>query len=362
MKYNWQLPDWPHLRYQLPDIQELLFTFAEKTGTVSGLLRGLPENMQQETLIDFMLDEAIKTSEIEGEYLRRADVVSSLRNQLGLNPSPEKVSDKRAEGIAELLIAVRQSFSKPLTQATLFHWHRMLMQGHRHEKLIIGGWRKDPEPMQVVSGSVGKWKVHFEAPPAKNVPHEMERFIHWFNEADQVGPVRAAITHLYFESIHPFDDGNGRIGRALAEKALSQGLGRPILLSFSKTIEAHKKDYYAALEKAQRSNEITEWIFYFVNTIILAQEDAEKTIEFVFHKAEYFDRYKDQLSERQLKVIRRMLKEGPSGFEGGMTARKYASLTKISKATATRDLQHLEKIGALLATGSGRSTRYEINL
>ena len=139
-------------------------------------------------------------------------------------------------------------------------------------------------------------------------------------------------------------------------------MGRPILLSFSKTIEAHKKDYYAALEKAQRSNEITEWIFYFVNTIILAQEDAEKTIEFVFHKAEYFDRYKDQLSERQLKVIRRMLKEGPSGFEGGMTARKFASLTKISKATATRDLQHLEKIGALLAKGSGRSTRYEINL
>lgn len=368
MVYNWQLPDWPRFTYGLLGFQDLLLSFAEKTGVVSGLLKGLTEEVQQEATIDFMIDEAVTTSAIEGEYLSRADVRSSLRNQLHLNASLEPVHDKRANGIAELLLVVRKTFSEKLTKEMLCTWHRMLMQVQSNESLIIGDWRKGNEPMQVVSGPLGKQRIHFEAPPSESVPHEMERFFQWFNDTApggvreiKPGPVRAAVVHLYFESIHPFDDGNGRIGRALAEKALSQGLGRPVLFSLSKAIDAKKKEYYDALERAQRSNEITKWITYFVTAIVSAQEDAERMIEFVFQKARYFDHYRALLSERQLKVLRRMLNEGPSGFKGGMSASKYAAIAKVSKATATRDLQELLNMGALVSRGGGRSTRYEIN-
>ena len=245
----------------------------------------------------------------------------------------------------------------------------MLMKGDKEIKK--GEWRNHKEPMQIISGPLGKQKVHYEAPPSDRVPKEMKRFITWFNETGPGGkneikktPVRSAIAHLYFESVHPFEDGNGRIGRAIAEKVISQGIGRPVLISLSRTIEANKKGYYNALEKAQRSNEITEWINYFVKTIVTAQTETEVQIDFTLRKAKLFDRVKDQLSDRQLKVIKRMLEKGPDSFQGGMTARKYVSLTKISKATATRDMQDLlEKTVFKLVEGSGgRSTRYEVNL
>ena len=162
--------------------------------------------------------------------------------------------------------------------------------------------------------------------------------------------------------IHPFEDGNGRIGRAIAEKALSQGLGRPALLSLSRCIEADRQNYYASLETAQRSNEITVWIDYFIGVVLQAQRQTEAQIDFVLRKTQFFDRFSDRLSERQLRVVRRMLNAGPKGFEGGMNARKYASLTKTSMATATRDLQTLVECDALLPVGGGRSTRYELNL
>jgi Fic family protein len=199
----------------------------------------------------------------------------------------------------------------------------------------------------------------------------MEQFIHWFNETAPGGkkeirraPVRAAIAHLYFETIHPFEDGNGRIGRAVAEKALSQGIGRPVLLSLSRTIEADRKAYYDALQKGQRSNEITDWVVYFVKTTLHAQFEAEQQIAFTLKKVQFFDRFKDRLSDRQLKVVRRMLEEGPRGFRGGMNAGKYGSLAGISKATATRDLQNLLEMGAikLMGEAGGRSTKYEVNL
>lgn len=173
-------------------------------------------------------------------------------------------------------------------------------------------------------------------------------------------PVRSAIAHLYFESIHPFEDGNGRIGRALSEKALSQGLGHPVLLSLSKTIEANKKKYYDALKTAQCFNEVTRWITYFVHTVLEAQHDAEKQIDFVLKKTRFFDRYADQLDERQLKALRRMLEEGPQGFAGGINAGKYIEITGVSKATATRDLQYLQDIGILQRIGAGHSARYEL--
>ena len=267
------------------------------------------------------------------------------------------------------MIAVRNTWKEPLSEQTLFSWHRMLLGSN--QGLVVGAWRTHKKPMQVVSGAMGKEIVHYEAPPSSSVPQEMQRFIDWFNRSAPVqereikqAPIRSAIAHLYFETVHPFEDGNGRIGRAVAEKAMSQGVGRSVLLSLSDTIESNKSSYYDALKKAQRSNEITEWIHYFIGTILDAQKRAEQLIDFTLQKARFFDRFRDELNERQQKVIRRRLDEGPEGFEGGMSARKYVGIAQTSKATATRDMQHLLEIGAFrrLGEAGGRSTRYEVNL
>ncbi len=367
MYYNWQQKDWPEFKYDLTNVEDVLFAFAEKAGQVSGLVRGLPKDTQTETIINMMVSEAIKTSEIEGEYLSRKDVMSSIRNNLGFNKNIERVQDKKAEGAAELMIDVRDSYAEELSKEKLFSWHRMIMKGGRGLK--VGDWRSHEEPMQVVSGPIGKEKIHYEAPPSSRVPEEMNHFIAWFNDTGPNGKnkikkpaVRAAIAHLYFESIHPFEDGNGRIGRAIAEKALSQGVGRPILLSLSRTIAANRTVYYDALQAGQRSNEITPWMSYFVNMVLDSQVQTEEHIDFILKKTKFFDRFGAQLSERQHRVVRRMLEEGTEGFEGGMSTKKYISITHTSKATATRDLQDLVEKGIFIPSGGGRSTRYEINL
>jgi Fic family protein len=329
----------------------------------------LPEETRLDAIIDIILAEAIKTSEIEGEYPSRKDVLSSIRKNLGLHHSPEFIKDKSAAGVGELMIDVRKSFKDPLTKQKLFDWHKMLLS--ENKKIKAGAWRAHEEPMQVVSGAIGKEKIHFEAPPSSQVPKEMNAFIKWFNETAPGGrqeikkaPVRSAIAHLYFETIHPFEDGNGRIGRAIAEKALSQTIGRPVVLSLSRTIEAKKNDYYHSLEKAQRSNEITEWVEYFVKTTLAAQMEAEAEVDFILKKTKFFDLYKNKLNDRQLMVIKRMLEEGSKGFEGGMNTRKYVSITKTSKATATRDMQQLLEMGAFIpfGKGGGRSTSYQVNI
>lgn len=367
MMYNWQQPDWPEFRFDLQEIEDALFAFAEETGHVSGILKTMPEDMQMEAILDLMVSEAIKTSEIEGEYLSRPDVVSSIRNNLGLNETHEMIKDKKAQGAGELMVLVRKTFELPLREETLFSWHSILLG--ESKRIKIGVWRTHDEPMQVVSGAIGKEKIHFEAPPSKNLPDEMGRFINWFNETAPGGkkeikkaPIRSAIAHLYFESIHPFEDGNGRIGRAIAEKALSQTIGRPVLLSLSQTIEADKKSYYHALESAQRSNEITDWMKYFVTTTLDAQKQAKEAIELTLKKTKFFDLHRDKLNERQLKVIKRMMEEEPKGFEGGMTAKKYISIAKTSKATATRDLQILTELKILINAGGGRNTNYMLNI
>lgn len=368
-KYNWQQSDWLKFRYSLEKLQGELLLFAEKVGRVSGMLEGLPEETKQEVMVDIILAEAIKTSEIEGEFPSRKDVLSSIRKNLGLHVSPEHIKDRSAEGLGELMIDVRNSFKEPLTEEKLFAWHRLLLG--ENKRIEVGKWRTHEDPMQVVSGAIGNEKIHYEAPPSNRIPEEMKAFIEWFNETSpgakseiKSAPVRSAISHLYFETIHPFEDGNGRIGRAIAEKALSQSIGRPVVLSLSRTIEANKKNYYDALEKAQQSNEITQWVAYFVHTALAAQTEAEEQIDFTLKKTRFFDRFKDQLNERQLAVIKRMLEEGPKGFEGGMNARKYIGITKTSKATATRDMQQLLEIGAFILWGKagGRSTSYQLKL
>jgi Fic family protein len=244
----------------------------------------------------------------------------------------------------------------------------MVMKGRRLGE--IGCWRTHEEPMQVISGYMGKEEtVHFEAPPSKAIPIEMDRFIKWFNETGPNGTyeirkaiIRSAVVHIYFETIHPFEDGNGRLGRALSEKALSQGLGRPVLLSLSHTIESRKNDYYDALQQAQKFNEITEWIKYFCKTVLMAQEQAETQITFTLKKVRFFDHFDKVLNERQVRVLGRMLEDGLYSFEGGMSTKKYISITRTSKPTATRDIQDLVEREIFIPLGEGRARRYEVNI
>ena len=362
MVYNWQRDDWPDFRFDLHEaIRELLIQIALHAGNSSGLLEGLPEDMETEAVLELMISEAIETSEIEGESLQHADVMSSIKNHLGLAVPTLPVRDQAAEGVGRMTVRVRKEFQSPLNEGMLFEWHKLLMEGRG---IPVGQWREGDDPMQVVSGRIDKPTVHFQAPPSAQVPHEMKRFIRWFNDSEKAlaGPVRSAVAHLYFESIHPFEDGNGRIGRAVSEKALSQGLGHPALLSLSKTIVADKKAYYDALKSAQKHNEITGWIEYFVKTVLQAQINAEEDIRFVLKKAKFLGRFESRFNPRQKKAVDRMFKAGSSGFEGGMNARKYVSITKTSKATATRDLQALVAMGALRPSGGGRSTSYHLNL
>lgn len=363
MPWNWQRPDWPCFRYDLRGLESDLLFFAQRSGELQGTLQMLPEKARDEAIVDTMIAEAVESSAIEGEFLDREDVMSSIRNHLGLNPTPVRIRDRASGGAGQLEVNVRNTWQRQLTSANIFAWHRLLMIGAKG--IRIGAWRNDPSPMQVVSGRADRPTVHFEAPPAKRVPREMKQFLAWFNGAAREiphAPVRAAVAHLYFESIHPFDDGNGRIGRAIAEKALAQALGRPALLSLSRGIEAGKKSYYLELEKAQKSAEITPWIAWFTSLTLRAQDTAQRDIDFILAKSRFFDRWKDSLGERQQRMVRRMLEAGPLGFQGGINARKYMSLTKVSKATATRDLQSLAESGVLRPVGKGRSVRYELVL
>ena len=364
--YNWQRKGWPGFRYDLAGMSEALSVFAEHSGRVAGLLEGLPVGLGVEAVLNLMISEAVKTSAIEGEVLDRGAVGSSIRNRLGLNAVPEKVDSRMADGAGELMVSVRNTFAEALSEDMLFSWHRMLFG---NVGMHVGCWREGGDPMQVVSGRIDRPKVHFEAPPSVRVPMEMSRFITWFNNsapggAGSIGqaPVRAALVHLYFESVHPFEDGNGRIGRALAEKALAQGAGRPVVMSLSQTILARRGGYYDALQAAQKSGEVTPWVSWFVETVVAAQCAAEAQVRFVLTKHRFFQDYGADLNPRQTKVLGRMFEAGPEGFSGGMNARKYVGLTGVSKATATRDLQELAQMGALVSVGGGRSTRYNFSV
>lgn len=222
--------------------------------------------------------------------------------------------------------------------------------------------------MQVVSGSVYEPKVHFEAPSSSRVPSEMKRFIAWFGQTAPGGEnalpalTRAGIAHLYFESIHPFEDGNGRIGRAIAEKALAQSLGQPTLTALAATILARRKSYYEALERANKENEITRWLMWFAGVAIEAQRGTIALVEFLIDKTKLLDRLKGQLNARQEKALRRMFREGPEGFKGGLSAGKYSTITGASPATTTRDLADLVEKGALVREGERRYARYHLSV
>ena len=363
MFYNWQLDDWKKFTYDKETLDKQLAAYYQIKNQVFGIKKALPEKKEVNAVLEAMILEALKTSEIEGEFMSREDVMSSLKRNLGFDEKIRPVKDQRAQGIADLMMSVRTQFDQPLSQKMLFHWHTMLMRWDK--QINVGKWRRGSEPMQVVSGSIGKEKVHFEAPPSARVAQEMSVFIQWFNQSKTTypGPVRAAIAHLYFESIHPFEDGNGRIGRALSEKALYQEEGEPMILSISQIIEADKNAYYRALKKSQRTNEVTSWVKYFLNVLVSAVQRSKENLLFTIQKSNFLEEHRGWLNTRQLKVIQKMLDAGSDGFEGGMNARKYVSITKTSKATATRDLQKLVKNGVLvLMEGRGRSTSYRLNI
>ncbi|MBI2603836.1 MAG: Fic family protein [Deltaproteobacteria bacterium] len=366
MTYIWERDDWPEFRWDSTLVEKQVYAYVKEASSLIGQASLFTSERTTEALVDLMVSEAVKTSQIEGEFFSRKDVRSSILNQLGIRKTIERVRDPGAEGVASLMIAVRDQFREPLTEQRLFEWHSLLMSRPIDRKrLAVGKWRTSTKSMRIISGPMGRKKVHYEAPPSHRVPREMETFIGWFNESkDLKGPIRAGVAHLYFECIHPFDDGNGRIGRALSETALSQDLGSPVLLSLSTTIQAHRRSYYDELSKASRGDlDITEWLVWFTQVILDSQLQAKGQIEFVLKKARFWDHHAEHINKRQVKVLQRMFKEGPKGFSGGITAQKYMKIAACSKATATRDLSDLNTKGCLkrLASG-GRSTHYEINL
>jgi Fic family protein len=366
MPWNWQQPDWPEFTYDRAALEPPERQFLLQSGEFIGAYKHVGADDQETLKIELISDEAVKTSEIEGEILNRDSVQSSLRHQFGLGV--ERPGVKPAErGISKMMVDLYHNFAAPLTDKTMFDWHGMLLGGGNSIG-DIGGYRTHAEPMQVVSGPDYERTVHFEAPPPARVPDEMKRFIAWFNDTAPSGRnplpalTRAGIVHLYFVCIHPFEDGNGRIGRALAEKSLAQSLGRPSLIALAYTIERKRKDYYAALERNNKENHITGWLTYFADTVLEAQNTTIKRVDFYIAKAKLYERLRGQLNERQEKVIARMFREGIDGFKGGLSAENYIRISKASRATATRDLQDLVEKGALTKTGALRYTRYHLNV
>ena len=362
MTWNWQLPDWPRFRFRPEALAGREALFLRNVGVVIGTTRHMADEERAALVIDLLSTEALKTSEIEGEVLDRDSVQSSLRRQFGLQADARRVAPAE-RGIAGMLTDVYRTFAEPLSDEMLCHWHRVLLQG-RGDLRRVGAYRADDEPMQVISGPIHEPRVHFEAPPSRAVPAEMLRFCAWFNasappgEAPLPALTRAGLAHLHFESVHPFEDGNGRIGRAIAEKALAQSSGQPTLTALSLTLERHRARYYRELEKANRTLEVGDWLEWFADVVLEAQAHTLAWVEFVVAKVRLLDRLKGQINARQEKALLRVLREGPNGFRGGLSAGKYSAITGAPPATAGRDLAGLVALGALVRTGQLRGTRY----
>ncbi|WP_341791560.1 Fic family protein [Rickettsia endosymbiont of Gonocerus acuteangulatus] len=362
MIWNWQHKDWSNFKYDQKNISDLEKRFINNSGVLLGAAKYLSKSDKDNLVVMLASDEALNSSEIEGEYLNRDSLQSSIKLYFNIAKDNRKASSAE-NGISELLADMYYSYDQPLSHDCLFRWHEMLMNG-RKDLDAIGKYRTHLEPMQVISGKYHEPIVHFEAPPSDIVPKEMDRFIEWYNNiTDSITPLtKAAIAHLYFESIHPFEDGNGRIGRVITIKMLCQNIKQPILIALSHVINQEKKLYYNALENNNKSLEITDWILYFVKTIIKAQVYTLLNIEFLINKTKFYDKFKNALNTRQEKVIKRIFEEGVEGFKGGLSAKNYLNITKTSKATATRDLQELVEMQAFIKTGDLKSTRYYINL
>jgi Fic family protein len=326
----------------------------------------LPESDRDGLTISLIAQEAVDSSAIEGEILDRASVQSSIAKHLGIAADQRRANAAEA-GIAEMMADLYRSYRAPLTDEALFEWHAMLMNGRR-DLADVGRYRRHEDAMQIVSGALHAPKVHFEAPPSAVVPDEMARaFVRWFNASGPDGAqpvsvlVRAGIAHLWFESIHPFEDGN-RIGRAVAEKALAQWLDAPAITALAEMIQRERKAYYLQLQRASQSNQIDEWLTWFAEIALAAQQRTIERVEFLIAKSHLLERLRGKINPRQEKALLRMFAEGVDGFKGGLSAANYRTITDAPSATATRDLTDLVQLGALRKQGELKHTRYFLEL
>ena len=357
--------NWPDFTWDAGGLASKLADIRHRQGRLLGKMEGLGFELKREASLSTLTSDVVKSSAIEGENLNPKEVRSSIARRLGIGIAGPLSANQDVEGIVEIMLDATQQFSEPLTKERLFGWHATLFPTGRNgmRRITVGGWRSvESGPMQVVSGLTGREKVHFEAPDAERLEHEMTKFLAWFEGEDDIDPVlRAGIAHLWFVTIHPFEDGNGRIARAIADMALARadGMGDRFY-SLSSQFESERKDYYDQMEKQQRGTpEVTGWLKWFLDCLGRAIDDAENTLSAVLFKAQLWEKINRQpVNERQRLIINRTLEDD---FKGHMNTSKYAKLAKCSPDTALRDIQNLKSRGIFIQNpGGGRSTSYRL--
>lgn len=362
--YIYQQDDWPNFKWNSDEFIGLLSEARNLQGRLFGKMESLGFDLRNEAFLDTLTLDVLKSSEIEGELLNPDQVRSSIARKLGLEIAGLVESDRNVDGVVEMMLDATQNCFKPLTKERLFDWHAALFPTGRSgmSKITIADWRKDTSgPMQVVSGAIGKEKVHFQAPDSLRIDNEMNIFFNWFNnnfETDLV--LKAAIAHLWFVTIHPFDDGNGRIARALTDMLLAQSdKSTQRFYSMSAQIRLERKQYYEILEKTQKGNlDITEWIKWFLNCLINSLKSTDIVLNRVLFKAEFWEKHSNtKINERQKKLLNKIF----DGFDGKLTSSKWATIAKCSKDTAIRDINDLISKNILKKEeAGGRSTSYEL--
>lgn len=366
MAYIWQHKNWPTLTWKSVALLPLVSQARKAQGVFLARIKSLGFELGVQAHADILTEEAIKTSAIEGERLNRESVRSSVARHLGLSTAGLPPSNRSVDGLVEVLLEAIQNYDQSLTAARLKGWQAALFPtGYSgFAKIRVGQWR-GREPMRIVSGPVGRERIHCEAPPGEKIEKEMKQFLSWWRASlkNEDGLLRAGIAHFYFVTIHPFEDGNGRIARALTDMALAQDEKlRARFYSLSSQIMVERDEYYRVLESCSRGNDITDWLVWFLGCYQRAIGRAENTIENVLAKAEFWHRHaKTNLNERQQKVVKGLLDAGKGGFEGGMTTRKYVSMNKVSRATAYREIVNLLEKGIFHQNpAKGRSVSYDL--
>ena len=364
--YIWQQAMWPNFTWDDAALSTLLAQANKEQGRLKGKLEAMGFKTQGEALLQTLTQDVIQSSDIEGEKLSSEQVRSSIARRLGMDIAGLVPADRNVEGIVEMMLDATQEYDSPLTDERLFNWHAALFPTGRSgmHKIIVGAWRNDSEgPMQVVSGPIGREYVHFEAPPAQQIPEESAQFLEWLNKPKEIDSLLASgLAHLWFVSLHPFEDGNGRIARAIADMVLAQGEdSSQRSYSMSAQIREERDDYYNMLERSQKSSlDITPWQEWFLGCLTRAIENAHENLDEALLKARFWERYaKEPLNERQIKVLNRVM----DNFEGKLTSSKWAKIAKCSQDSAGRDIKDLIERGALRKDpGGGRSTSYSIIL
>jgi Fic family protein len=362
--YIYLQTDWPHFIWDVKSISNLLAEVRNKQGRLIGKMDALGFDLQNEAFLETLTADILKSNEIEGLLLNKDEVRSSVAQRLGIDLGSLTSINRSIDGIVDMMLDATKNFDKPLTKKRLFDWHYAMFPMGRNGmfKIVTGKWRKDKKgPMQVVSGAVGKERIHYEAPPAKVIDNEMSIFLNWFNSSVNIDLVlKAGIAHLWFVTLHPFEDGNGRIARAITDMLLARSDGLPQrFYSMSSQIQKDRKSYYEILEKTQKGNlDITEWIDWFLNTLQKAIINSEDTLALVIRKHKFWNTYGTIIkNERQKKMLNKLLE----GFTGDLTSSKWAKITKCSQDTALRDIQYLINEGILIKSNSGgRSTKYKL--